>query len=88
MSQPGPKDPVVENVPNGERRAETSEHALHLRILQQEMLAELGVAALRGTPLTELLNEAVVLSARGLEAELAKVLEYDASSSRLVGIRV
>jgi two-component sensor histidine kinase len=84
MSQPGPKDPVVENVPNGERRAETSEHALHLRILQQEMLAELGVAALRGTPLTELLNEAVVLSARGLEAELAKVLEYDASSSRLV----
>jgi hypothetical protein len=36
MSQPGPKDPVVENVPNGERRAETSEHALHLRILQQE----------------------------------------------------
>jgi GAF domain-containing protein len=84
MSQPGPKDPVVENAPNGERRAETSAHALHLRILQQEMLAELGVAALRGTPLTELLNEAVVLSARGLEAELAKVLEYEVSSSRLV----
>jgi two-component sensor histidine kinase len=84
MSRSGPNDPFVEDAPNGEGRVETNARALQLRILQQEMLAKLGVAALRGTPLPELLNEAATLSARGLEAEFAKVLEYDASTRRFI----
>ena len=47
-----------------------------LRLRQQEILAELGVLALQGTPLPELLAETAALTARGLEAEFCKVLEY------------
>jgi two-component sensor histidine kinase len=47
-------------------------------------LAELGVTALKGTPFTELLNEAVRLSAEGLEAQFCKVLEYIPSDNRLL----
>jgi hypothetical protein len=48
---------------------ETSDHALRLRIRQQEILAELGVTALKGIPFPELLKETVRLSAEGLEAQ-------------------
>jgi two-component sensor histidine kinase len=75
--------PVVENPPNGEGRLETSNRALQLRIRQQEVLAELGVMALKGTPFTDLLNVAVRLSAEGLEAEFCKVLEFIPSENRL-----
>ena len=83
--------PVVEASPqSGGDQANTDERALRLRIRQQEILAELGVTALKGTPLTELLNEAVRLSAKGLEAEFCKVLEYIPSENRLwlVGTKV
>jgi two-component sensor histidine kinase len=84
MPGDGPTKSVVEPRPEGERAAETSQRALALRIRQQEILAELGVTALRGTPFVDLLNEAVRLSAEGLEAEFCKVLEYAPSEKRLV----
>jgi two-component sensor histidine kinase len=55
-----------------------------LRVRQQEILAQLGVTALKGTPFDDLLEEAVVLSAQGLEAELCKVLEYMPAQNRLL----
>jgi two-component sensor histidine kinase len=76
--------PVVEEPPHVEGRAEVSDRALRLRILQQENLAELGVTALKGTPFPELLNAAVRLSAEGLEAQFCKVLEYIPSENRLL----
>src|SRR6266446_3682055 len=84
MPPSDPTKPVVEAPPHGEGQAEINECALRLRIRQQEILAELGVTALKGTPFAELLNEATRLSAEGVEAEFSKVLEYIASEDRLV----
>jgi hypothetical protein len=51
----------------------------------QEILAELGVAALqRGTGFKELLDRAVQLVAEGLEAKLSKILEYMPEENRLL----
>jgi hypothetical protein len=50
----------------------------------RRLLAELGVIALRGPPLGELLNEAFGLAAEGLEAELCKILEFIPSENRLL----
>jgi two-component sensor histidine kinase len=63
---------------------ETGDHALRLRIRQQEILAELGVTALKGIPFPELLKETVRLSAEGLEAQFCKALEYIPSENRLL----
>lgn len=63
---------------------ETGDHALRLRIRQQEILAELGVTALKGIPFPELLKETVRLSAEGLEAQFCKALEYISSENRLL----
>jgi hypothetical protein len=63
---------------------ETGDRALRLRIRQQEILAELGVAALKGTPFQDLLKEAVRLAAEGLEAQFCKALEYIPSENRLL----
>src|SRR5262249_462955 len=76
MATNGPREPIIETPPHEHRPQETSDRALSLRIRQQEILAELGVTALKGTPFDELLREAVRLSARGLEAEFCKELEY------------
>jgi hypothetical protein len=57
---------------------------LHLRIRQQEILAELGVLALQGTPFLELLNQTARLTAEGMEAEFCKVLEYISAQNRLL----
>jgi two-component sensor histidine kinase len=62
----------------------TDDQALAARIRQQEILAELGVAALRGPPLAELLNDTVRLAAQGLDAELCKVLEYQPARDQLL----
>src|SRR5262245_44072333 len=69
--------PIVESAAGERRRSETSEHALNLRIRQQELLAELGVLALKGTPFPDLLDRAVEFCSHGLEAEFCKALEYD-----------
>ena len=84
MPPSDPKLPVVELPAVDDRPAVPDGHALHLRIRQQEILAGLGVAALKGTPFTALLDEVVRLSAEGLEAELCKVLEYIPSENRML----
>jgi two-component sensor histidine kinase len=72
--EPPPKPPPAEPVAA----------ALRLRIRQQEILAELGVAALGRITLQELLDSAVRMAAEGLEAELCKVLEYIPTENRLL----
>lgn len=78
-----PKPPVVEERP-GAPAHEPVERELALRLRQQEVLAELGVLALKGTPLPQLLDDAVRLTAAGLGCELCKVLEYIPSENRLL----
>src|SRR4029077_10564910 len=53
-------------------------------VRQQEILSELGVAALKGTAFEQLLDMTVRLVAEGLEDDLAKVLEYVPSEKRLL----
>jgi GAF domain-containing protein len=53
-------------------------------IRQQELLAQLGVTALQGAPLEELLKETSRLTAEGLGVEFCKVLEYIPSSNLLL----
>ena len=78
-----PEHPVVEPVA-GSEQADPSQDALRLRIRQQELLAELGVAALKRTSLNDLLKSTVRLAAEGLEAEFCKVLEYLPAENRFV----
>ncbi len=75
------KPAVVEEIPNDQAALGTSSK---LRIRQQEILAELGVLALQGTPLAELLTETANLTADGLEAEFCKVLEYQRREGRFL----
>lgn len=68
MSQPpvppsGTKQPVVETPPDGDAPAEVSRRSLNFRIRQQEILAELGVTALKGTAFEKLLDMTVSLAA-------------------------
>src|SRR4051794_36619143 len=61
--------PVIEPGRDGAEHVELTTRALHLRVRQQEILAELGVLALQGTPFLELLNQTARLTAEGMEAE-------------------
>jgi two-component sensor histidine kinase len=71
---------VKEEKPDADLTAET----LRQRIRQQEILAELGVLSLQGTPLPELLDYTARLTAEGLNAEFAKVLEFLSSEGRFL----
>jgi two-component sensor histidine kinase len=73
--------PVVESSPVP---VDPTTRALHLRIRQQEILAELGVRALQGASFDELLNQTVRLTAEGMEAEFCKVLEYIREDNRFL----
>ena len=75
--------PVVEPKPN-EEDPDLTLRALKERIRQQEILAELGVTALQGASLDQLLTETVRLTAQGLHAEFCKVLEHIPSDNRLL----
>ena len=81
MMDPEKPTPVVEDVPIGQvaSRSDTD-----LRLRQQEILAELGVLALQGTPFSELLTNTAALTAKGLEAEFCKVLEYQREERRFL----
>jgi two-component sensor histidine kinase len=79
-----PKEPVVEQEPNGGHPDDLSARALRVRIRQQELLAELGVLALQGTSFVEMLNHTVRVTAEGLGAEYCKVLEYIPADKRLL----
>ena len=64
-------------------KSQSAEQRLN-RLRQQELLSALGVTALRGVPLQDLLNEEVRVCADGLRAELCKVLEYQARENQLL----
>ncbi|MFO1125846.1 MAG: histidine kinase dimerization/phosphoacceptor domain -containing protein [Methylocystis sp.] len=59
-------------------------HGLQQRIRQQEILAELGVSALQGASLDQLLNDTVQLTAQGLDADFCKVLELLPAENRFL----
>lgn len=81
MSEAPP--PLVAQAPTASADCKTND-ALSLRIRQQEILAELGVLSLRGTPFQDLLDATVRLCAEGLEAEFCKVLELLPGEGRLL----
>src|SRR5690349_3580290 len=82
--RPIPPKPVIEPGGDDPERTDLAVHALHTRIRQQEILAELGVLALQGRPFLELLNETARLTADGLEAEFCKILEFLPGQNRLL----
>jgi hypothetical protein len=67
---------TAEEPPTGTAEPELSIEVLRLRVRQQELLADFGVLALKGTPFPQLLHEAAQIVADGLKAEFAKVLRY------------
>lgn len=75
--------PIIEPSPSGDS-PDTGVSALRDRIRQQEVLAELGVIALQGASLDQLLQETARLTAEGLKVEFCKVLEHIPSSNRLL----
>jgi len=75
---------AVEEAPSGAPEPDLSIEALRLRVRQQEMLAEYGVLALRGTPFPELLDHAARVVAQGLRAEFAKVMRYLPEENRFL----
>lgn len=75
---------VVEPQPEGNDAADMTAHALRLRLRQQEILAELGVLALKGVPFSELIDHTASLTAEGLQAEFSKVLEFMPDRNRLL----
>lgn len=77
---------VIEPSPDTQPDKSATERALHQRIRQQEILAELGVAALQDTSFDELLALAARLTAEGLEAEFCKILQYQPAENRLLVI--
>ena len=79
----GSAKPIVEPNPSGDR-PDTGLRALHERIWQQELLAELGVAALQGASFDQLLTQTARLTAEGLGVEFCKVLEHIPASNRLL----
>ena len=75
--------PVVEASPNGESPDPVT-MALDHRIHQQEILADLGVAALQGASLDDLLAEAARLVALGMRTRFCKVLEHQPAENCLL----
>ena len=76
--------PVIEPNNAGTAPVDITTRALHLRIRQQEILAELGVHALQAKPFFDLLEQAARLTAEGMEAEFCKVLEYMPAENRFL----
>jgi two-component sensor histidine kinase len=69
------KTPVVEAAA-GVDVTNNTRSAVDQRIWQQEILSELGVIALQGGSMDELLTQTVRLVAEGLQSEFCKVLEF------------
>ncbi|MGH6671492.1 MAG: sensor histidine kinase [Xanthobacteraceae bacterium] len=67
---------VVENPPATDPEPEVSVEVLRQRVRQQQILADFGVLALKGSPLPELLDQSTRSVADGLGAEFAKILRY------------
>jgi two-component sensor histidine kinase len=77
-------EPVIEPSNGGAATVDLTTRALHLRIRQQEILAELGVVALQGKGFLDLLNQTAHLTAEGMEAEFCKILEYIPAENRFL----
>jgi len=75
---------VAEDKPNGENEGELTAAALRLRVRQQQILAELGVLALRGTPFADLLQETACRAAEGLNSDFGKILEFLPAEQRFL----
>jgi hypothetical protein len=82
--QPKTREFTVEESPLGTAAPELSIEALRLRVRQQELLAEFGVLALKGTPFPELLGHAARAAAEGLNAEFAKILKFIPAEGRFL----
>jgi hypothetical protein len=82
--QPSTRQFSVEEAPPGAAEPELSLETLKQRVRQQEMLADFGVIALKGTPFPALLDHAARLVADGLKAEFAKVLKYLPAENRFL----
>ncbi len=76
--------PVVEVKPSGDVAPDLTLRALQQRIRQQEILSELGVTALQGATVEQLLNDTARLAAEGLKAEYCKVLEFLPADNQLL----
>jgi two-component sensor histidine kinase len=82
-SPDSPAPPVVE-AKSASDASELTLRALCQRIRQQEILAELGVAALQGAGFDQLLADTARLTAEGLRTEFCKVLEYIPTENRFL----
>lgn len=74
--------PVIEESPGGDVE-DLTRRALRQRIRQQEILAELGVTALKGASFEQLLDDTARLTAEGLQCDYCKVLQHVPSEKRL-----
>jgi two-component sensor histidine kinase len=83
VAAPDDTSPIVESRPD-ERVPDVTMRSLQQRIRQQEILAEIGVAALQGAPFEQLLADTARLTAQGLRAEFCKILEHLPSENRLL----
>jgi two-component sensor histidine kinase len=81
---PETREFVVEQPPDGAAETDLSMAVLRQRVKQQQILADFGVEALRGTPLAELLDRATRAAADGLAADFAKALEYLPAEERFL----
>ena len=84
MSPSDEKEPVIEPTPSDDSSNELTARALHQRIRQQELLAELGVFALQRTSFIDMLDRTARMTAEGLDAEYCKVMEYIPAENRLL----
>lgn len=75
---------VVEPAPATGVDPRPTRESYELRVRQQEILTELGLRALKGTPFPELLEHTARLTSEGLQAEFCKVLEYLPDRRRLL----
>jgi two-component sensor histidine kinase len=78
-----PSPPPIEDKSASEA-SDLTLRALHQRIRQQEILAELGVGALQGAGFEQLLDDTARLTAEGLRTEFCKVLEYIPAENRFL----
>ncbi len=65
-------------------RGATAEEELAYRLRQQELVAQLGIRALKARKLLPLLDEAVRITAAGLNSSFCKVAEYLPAENRLL----
>jgi two-component sensor histidine kinase len=81
---PSTREFVAEETPTASPGPEASGEVLRLRLQQQQILADFGVLALKGTPFPELLDKATRCVAEGLQAEFAKVMKYLPQENRFL----